>query len=243
MNTSTIELSTADGPMSVYEATPDGDSARRGDRDPRGVRRERPHRGRRPPLRRRGLPRGCAGPLPSRRRRCRALRRLEQGDAAVRRRGRRGHPRRRRRDARPPASAGFADDEIGIVGFCLGGRVTFLVSARRALGAGVSFYGGGHHRRQPGHGRAAPRGGGLARDAVAGSVRRPRRHDPDRGRRTPHGRGGAQRRCRPRSCGTRTRGTASTATPATASTPTPPPMVGGARSTGSRATWADTRVG
>jgi carboxymethylenebutenolidase len=39
--------------------------------------------------------------------------------------------------------AGFADGAIGIVGFCFGGRITFLASARRALGAGVGFYGGG----------------------------------------------------------------------------------------------------
>jgi carboxymethylenebutenolidase len=39
--------------------------------------------------------------------------------------------------------AGFTDAKIGIVGFCFGGRVTFLVSLRRALGAGVGFYGGG----------------------------------------------------------------------------------------------------
>jgi carboxymethylenebutenolidase len=39
--------------------------------------------------------------------------------------------------------AGFADGSIGIVGFCFGGRATFLVSARRALGAAVGFYGGG----------------------------------------------------------------------------------------------------
>src|SRR5262249_3328924 len=38
---------------------------------------------------------------------------------------------------------GFTDDRIGIVGFCFGGRVAFLVSLRRALGAGVTFYGGG----------------------------------------------------------------------------------------------------
>ena len=38
---------------------------------------------------------------------------------------------------------GFADAQIGIVGFCFGGRVTFLTAARRALGAGVGFYGGG----------------------------------------------------------------------------------------------------
>jgi carboxymethylenebutenolidase len=39
--------------------------------------------------------------------------------------------------------AGFTDDQIGIVGFCFGGRVTFLASLRWALGAGVGFYGGG----------------------------------------------------------------------------------------------------
>ncbi len=40
-------------------------------------------------------------------------------------------------------SAGFERSKIGIVGFCFGGRVTFLVAARRALGAAVGFYGGG----------------------------------------------------------------------------------------------------
>jgi carboxymethylenebutenolidase len=39
--------------------------------------------------------------------------------------------------------AGFRDSQIGIVGFCFGGRVTFLVSTRRKLGAAVGFYGGG----------------------------------------------------------------------------------------------------
>ena len=38
---------------------------------------------------------------------------------------------------------GFADGSIGIVGFCMGGRVTFLVSLEHALGAAVGFYGGG----------------------------------------------------------------------------------------------------
>lgn len=37
----------------------------------------------------------------------------------------------------------IGDERIGIVGFCFGGRVTFLASVRRALGAGVGFYGGG----------------------------------------------------------------------------------------------------
>ena len=40
-------------------------------------------------------------------------------------------------------AAGFADEAIGIVGFCMGGRVTFLVSLERALGAASGFYGGG----------------------------------------------------------------------------------------------------
>ena len=39
--------------------------------------------------------------------------------------------------------AGWADASIGIVGFCFGGRVTFLVAARRALGSAVGYYGGG----------------------------------------------------------------------------------------------------
>jgi carboxymethylenebutenolidase len=40
-------------------------------------------------------------------------------------------------------AAGFADSRIGLVGFCFGGRVSFLVALRRALGAAVGFYGGG----------------------------------------------------------------------------------------------------
>jgi carboxymethylenebutenolidase len=38
---------------------------------------------------------------------------------------------------------GFDDSSIGVVGFCWGGRVTFLVALRRSLGAAVGFYGGG----------------------------------------------------------------------------------------------------
>lgn len=41
------------------------------------------------------------------------------------------------------ADAGYAPERTAIVGFCMGGRVTFLVAARRALGAAVGFYGGG----------------------------------------------------------------------------------------------------
>ena len=40
-------------------------------------------------------------------------------------------------------AAGYGDAQIGIVGFCFGGRVSFLVALRRALGAAVGFYGGG----------------------------------------------------------------------------------------------------
>jgi carboxymethylenebutenolidase len=38
--------------------------------------------------------------------------------------------------------AGFGDRSIGIVGFCMGGRATFLACLGRSLGAGVGFYGG-----------------------------------------------------------------------------------------------------
>jgi carboxymethylenebutenolidase len=39
--------------------------------------------------------------------------------------------------------AGVAGSGIGVVGFCFGGRVTFLVALERAVGAAVGFYGGG----------------------------------------------------------------------------------------------------
>ena len=39
--------------------------------------------------------------------------------------------------------AGFSDSRIGIVGFCFGGRVSFLTALRYAIGASVGFYGGG----------------------------------------------------------------------------------------------------
>jgi carboxymethylenebutenolidase len=40
-------------------------------------------------------------------------------------------------------ASGFADDQIAIVGFCFGGRVTFMAALERRLGAAVGFYGGG----------------------------------------------------------------------------------------------------
>jgi carboxymethylenebutenolidase len=41
------------------------------------------------------------------------------------------------------AGEGFGARSTGVVGFCMGGSVTVLASARRPLGAGVTFYGGG----------------------------------------------------------------------------------------------------
>ncbi len=41
------------------------------------------------------------------------------------------------------ASTGIAPEQTAIVGFCMGGRVSFLTAVNRALGAGVGFYGGG----------------------------------------------------------------------------------------------------
>jgi carboxymethylenebutenolidase len=39
--------------------------------------------------------------------------------------------------------AGFPARRIGIVGFCMGGTITFLTCVRRPVGAGVTFYGSG----------------------------------------------------------------------------------------------------
>ncbi|MGH9016482.1 MAG: dienelactone hydrolase family protein [Acidimicrobiales bacterium] len=41
------------------------------------------------------------------------------------------------------AAAGLPAGRVGVVGFCMGGSVTFLVAARRVVGAAVTFYGGG----------------------------------------------------------------------------------------------------
>jgi carboxymethylenebutenolidase len=38
---------------------------------------------------------------------------------------------------------GFSKEQIGTVGFCMGGSVTFLAATQGRLGAAVSFYGGG----------------------------------------------------------------------------------------------------
>jgi carboxymethylenebutenolidase len=41
------------------------------------------------------------------------------------------------------AERGFPPSRVGIVGFCMGGSVVFLAAAHHALGAAVTFYGGG----------------------------------------------------------------------------------------------------
>jgi carboxymethylenebutenolidase len=41
------------------------------------------------------------------------------------------------------AGAGFTPDKVGIVGFCMGGSVTFFAACHYVLGAAVTFYGGG----------------------------------------------------------------------------------------------------
>ena len=39
--------------------------------------------------------------------------------------------------------AGFSPNQVAVVGFCMGGSVVMLAAVRNALGAAVSFYGGG----------------------------------------------------------------------------------------------------
>ncbi len=41
------------------------------------------------------------------------------------------------------SAAGFSASRTGVVGFCMGGSVVVLAAAQRALGAAVTFYGGG----------------------------------------------------------------------------------------------------
>ena len=85
MSTQTIELSTADGPMDLYEATPDGAQPKGAIiviQEAFGVNDHIEDVARR--FADAGLPRGRAGDLPPRRRRHGSLRRLQQGDAAVR---------------------------------------------------------------------------------------------------------------------------------------------------------------
>lgn len=143
MSTRTIEVGTPDGPMPVYEAVPDGgasravvviqeafgvnshieDVARRF--AAQGYHAVAPHL-----FHRTGGGVVPYGDLAAALAQLQALRDeafLADVDAVL------GHL----------AGAGLPAARTGIVGFCMGGRVTFLVAARRALGAAVGFYGGG----------------------------------------------------------------------------------------------------
>ena len=96
---------------------------------------------------------------------------------------------------------------IGTVGFCMGGRVTFLESLELSLGAAVGFYGGGIVEGAVPAVPALDRSSRRAENPVARSVRRPGQVDPGRpgratagraGRRPGRDRGGPLRRCRTR---------------------------------------------
>lgn len=39
--------------------------------------------------------------------------------------------------------AGWRPEQVGVVGFCMGGRMSFLAATQRSFGAAVGFYGGG----------------------------------------------------------------------------------------------------
>ena len=41
------------------------------------------------------------------------------------------------------AAAGFGSEHTGVVGFCMGGSISFFTDALRPVGAAVTFYGGG----------------------------------------------------------------------------------------------------
>ena len=67
--------------------------------------------------------------------------------------------------------AGFADGKIGIVGFCWGGRVTFLVALRRGARRGRRLLRRWHRVRGCAAVPAAHRRGRLPADPVARSLR------------------------------------------------------------------------
>jgi carboxymethylenebutenolidase len=143
MQTSTIEITTSDGPMALYEAVPDGDvrggmvviqeafgvnsyiedvTNRFADLGYHAV---APHL-----FHRAGggtVPYGDFGAVIAKYEGLTDDAILVDADAAL------AHL----------AAAGRAAAATGIVGFCFGGRVTFLVAARRRLGAAIGFYGGG----------------------------------------------------------------------------------------------------
>ena len=141
-------VTTPDGPMDVYEATPDS-TARRAIvviQEAFGVNRhieDVTHASWRS-----AITRSRRGAVPPRRRRDhRRLRQPRLHEAARPLRGRhrrRGARRRRRGPSGSSPTPASTWPHTGIIGFCFGCRATFLVAgAWRGLGAAVGFYGGG----------------------------------------------------------------------------------------------------
>ena len=110
------------------------------------------------------------------------------------------------------AGLGFERTAVGVVGFCMGGSISFVAGAYWKLGAAVTFYGGGITQSRfgfpplfdlaptlqtPWLGLFGDLDASIPIDEVEGLSRRPRRRRPNRGRALP-----------------RRRTTASTATPA-----------------------------
>ena len=139
MRSESTMLDTADGPMRLYEAVPDGDVARRVVviQEAFGVNAHIED------VTRRFADAGYHAVAPD------LFHRAGGGTVGVRRLrtrssscfgsviGRRRRPRRRRRRARPPARRpGSPTTSIGIVGFCFGGRVSFLVALERSARRG-----------------------------------------------------------------------------------------------------------
>jgi len=108
---------------------------------------------------------------------------------------------------------GITDGSVGVVGFCVGGRLTFVAGAERALGAASSFY------RGSGCSATSTRG---YRSTTSRSCARPSK----------------MRRLRPRSFATRRPATASTAMRVRRRTTPKRRRTGGdGRSPGSASTW------
>jgi carboxymethylenebutenolidase len=144
VKTQDYTLTTADGPMRLYEATPDGPA--KGAvivvMEAFGVNDHIED------VTRRAAAAGYHAVSPDFFHRSgggvRRLRRVPEGHGVLQVGHRRRHPRRRRRRRSIISTkAGFTDDKIAIFGFCFGGRVTFLTAARRKLGAAITYYGGG----------------------------------------------------------------------------------------------------
>jgi carboxymethylenebutenolidase len=143
METRTLELETSDGPMPVYEARPDGDATRAviviqeafgvNDHIEDVTRRfaEAGYHAVAPHLFHRAG--GGTAPYGDFSKVIPLYEKLDDAGLLVDLDATREHLHQ----------AGSSDRQIGIVGFCFGGRVTFLAALRRRLGAAVGFYGGG----------------------------------------------------------------------------------------------------